>query len=265
MRIAAAGLATPAMIKPDRKMQARAHQIDRLCRQAFSVTLLLILCVAAHSDWSSAIQANDAAQLRQLLPEQRVVDQAIADGKTALMAAAAAGDSELVASLLAAGADPHKINDRGGSALIYASWGGSAAVIDQLLHRRVKVSQQASNGWTALTMAAAKGHPSVVRQLLQAGAPVDTPDVYGWTPLMRAADRQRADVVERLINQGNASVGKINDRGQTALHIAAATGNTAVYLILTASGCDPDQPDFAGFSARHIAMRRGLEAGRSVN
>lgn len=229
------------------------------------ICLVLLLPTCVYSDWSSAISANDAEQLRLLLPEQQEIDRPIADGKTALMAAAAAGDYGLAKSLIAAGADSHKVNDRGGSALIYASWSGSMRVVELLLRSKVNIAQQASNGWTALTMAAAKGYSDIVRRLLATGAPVDTLDVYGWTPLMRATDRQHVNVVQLLVEQGKVNLGKINDRGQTALHIAATTGNPTIYRILKEGGCDPDRADFAGRSARHIAMMKGLKTDQPTN
>ena len=98
--------------------------------------LMMTLSASTYADWTSAIRANDVAQLRQLIPSQVGVDRPAADGKTALMAAAAAGDLELLRSLLAVGADPHLINNRGGSTLIYASWGGNSEVVDSLLEIR---------------------------------------------------------------------------------------------------------------------------------
>ena len=85
------------------------------------------------------------------------IDARANDGKTALMAAAAAGDVALLSRLLAAGADPAAVNFKGASALMYGAWHGSEVVLSQLIGRKVPLEQSASNGWTAMTMAAAKG------------------------------------------------------------------------------------------------------------
>ncbi|MFM1892395.1 MAG: hypothetical protein RLZ44_1472 [Pseudomonadota bacterium] len=228
--------------------------MGRVRRKLIPVLLLwsVALPAAAETLWARAVRTNDTTTLAQLLPQQRLPDEPARDGKTALMAAAAAGDLVLLRRLLAAGADPHAVNSKGASALIYAAWGGAAAAVAELLARAVALEQTASNGWTALTMAAAKGHVECVRLLLAAGARVDPPDVYGWTPLMRAADRHRDGVVEVLVRDGGASLTAGNAQGQTALHAAAAAGNRSTYALLLQLGADPERRDFAGHSPRDV-------------
>lgn len=210
--------------------------------------------------WAQAVRHNDTARLAALLPGRRDIDRPLADGKTALMAAAAGGDTVLLERLLAAGADPSALNAKGASALFYAAWGGNPGVMRALLARRPAIDRAASNGWTALTMAAAKGHVEAVRQLLAAGARVDPPDVRGWTPLMRATDLGRVHVAEVLVVEGHARLDAINTAGMTALHIAAAAGQPVIYQRLLALGADPRRVDFSGLSAE--AIRSG--SGRRV-
>lgn len=207
--------------------------------------------------WTDAIGRNDVDSLADLLsiwPKQDLpTGRRNGKGKTALMAAAAAGDAGLVRRLLAAGADPAATNVKGASTLMYAAWRGDTQTIAQLLARGVSLEQQASNGWTAMTMAAAKGHEAALAQLLDAGAQVDVRDVYAWTPLMRACNLGRLRAVKVLVGAGAAAVGLINTRGQTALHLAAAANQPAIYALLLAAGADSGQADFAGRTPAQIA------------
>jgi ankyrin repeat protein len=208
--------------------------------------------------WTRAIQKNAVSDIRALLTDQPDLDQPASDGKTALMAAAAAGDAALLEKLLQAGADPQRLNHKLASALVYAAWGGSPAVVRLLLAHQIDIDQRATNGWTALTMAAAKGHDQVVRMLILKGATVDVRDVHGWTPLMRAVDRRRDEAVRVLVEAGGAAPEVVNMRGQTALHIAAAAGNRSTYELLIALGCNPQQRDFNGETPSNIAEKNGL-------
>ncbi|UCE32591.1 MAG: ankyrin repeat domain-containing protein, partial [Burkholderiales bacterium] len=188
------------------------------------------------------------------------IDQRVHQGKTALMAAAAAGDVKLLERLIDAGADPKSSNDKGASVLIYAAWRGDPEVVSALIARGVDLEKKASNGWTAVTMAAAKGHNEAIRLLLAAGARVDSPDVYGWTPLMRATDLGRTGAVTVLVREGKARIGAMNAAGQTALHVAAAGGRGDLYRLLVHLGADPEHEDARGTTAAEIARRRGIEA-----
>lgn len=208
--------------------------------------------------WTVAIQKNAVSDIRALLKDQPDLNQPASDGKTALMAAAAAGDAALLEKLLQAGADPRRLNHKLASALVYAAWGGNPAVVRLLFARQIDIDQRATNGWTALTMAAAKGHAQIVRMLILEGAQADVRDVHGWTPLMRAVDRHRDEAVRVLIEAGGAAREAVNMRGQTALHIAAAAGNRSTYELLIALGCSSEQRDFNGETPSNIAKKNGL-------
>ncbi|MGB7300972.1 MAG: ankyrin repeat domain-containing protein [Burkholderiaceae bacterium] len=208
-----------------------------------------------HKNWLVAVQRNQTAQLHSGLAAQiraGAVDARAVDGKTALMAAAAAGDPVLLGHLIDGGADPAAVNYKGASGLIYAAWSGNTEVLQKLIDARVPLEQAASNGWTAMTMASAKGRVASVRLLLRVGAQVDPPDVYGWTPLMRACNLERDAVARVLIDEGRASLTRINASGKTALHLAAATGNRGLYEMLVRRGADPETADSMGLTAKAI-------------
>ena len=67
----------------------------------------------------------------------------------------------------------------------------------------------------------------IAKLLLTAGANPDAADIYGETPLHTAASRKHAGVVAALL-AGGANPNLKNDDGQTPLHIAAAWSDQAI-------------------------------------
>lgn len=224
-----------------------------------ALLLWLPLSASAGSEtWHQAVNHNDTDYLRAHMGEIEDIDRPASREKTALMAAVAGGDPALAEALLSAGADPGATNTTGGSVLMYAAWRGDPQCMALILDRGVDVDEQAQNGWTALMMSSAKGHERATAALLQAGADPTVVDVYGWTPLMRAAYAGREAVVELLLEHPRTEVEAINDRGQTALHLAVIAEREDIAERLIERGADPDRLDFLGNSARDIAGELGL-------
>ena len=186
--------------------------------------------------WQEAIQHNDLSTLKILLSQITSVDQATPKGKTALMAAALRGDSQLVEDLLLAGANPNATNQAGGTALMYSVVGGSLEILQNLLDAKAAVNQSSSNGWTPLMMAIAKRKSELAKRLCQAGADVNATDVYGWTPLMRAAYEGYAEELKLLLSQVSLDLERINDHGQTALHLAVIGEHIELVQLLLQHG-----------------------------
>jgi ankyrin repeat protein len=230
-----------------------------------------VLPVAESSGWGRAIRDNDTQTLWREMPGQDGVDAPDERGKTALMAAAASNDAKLVAALLARGADPSRSNRNGGTALIYAAWSGSLEATRQLLAAGAKPDTRAGNGWTALMMSAAKNRPRVARALLEAGADANIPDVYAWTPLMRAAYAGHPDVLQILLGDERTDLERVNDHGQTALHLALIGRRWEAVRSLSRAGAHWDRADFSGRTATDLAREldmpglpaRGPETGLS--
>lgn len=140
--------------------------------------------------------------LKTLLARKLDVNRRAGNGFTALMTAAAAGNTEGVRLLLEAGADPNILSKQKDSAL------GEAAT---------------------------SGAEESVRMLLAKGAAVNVPDARGYTPLMYAAasDAIPASTVKLLIAAGADVHPKAE--GETAASLAAKRGDTAVARLLGAS------------------------------
>lgn len=96
---------------------------------------------------------------------------------TLLHAAAAAGDTDRVSALLAAGEDVHSRDRDGWHPLLRAASLGHAGCVSLLLRSGAELEAQAQSslgvGSTALQLAAFNGHLDAVRALLAAGADTD--------------------------------------------------------------------------------------------
>lgn len=184
-------------------------------------------------------------------------DQALANGKTALMLAAKDNELSQVRSLLAAGADINKVNDNGGTPLMYAALGGNIEIVRMFLDRGARVNATAKNGWSALMIASAKGYAGIVTELLIRGADANLPDVYRWTPLMRGVFENRIDVVKLLLNHTDIDVNRRAENGITALHLAAGNGLAAMVELLLDYGARPDLKDRVGRTPLLLAQQSG--------
>src|SRR5580692_5139997 len=97
--------------------------------------------VEHHAPLVVAARANDAAAVRaQLAAQPRPdVNQRTADGTSALHWAVYNGDNELVAKLLAAGADANARNDYGSTPMSEAATRGDVKILSALLAARADV------------------------------------------------------------------------------------------------------------------------------
>lgn len=185
----------------------------------------------------------------------------LTDGATALMAAAAKGRRDVVALLLAAGADVNarRITDRA-TALLLAAQEGQIEIVNDLLNWKskgkvkTKVNLKAAGGHTAL-MAATRGlHQEIVRALIAAGADVNAQSKESGTALSLACSR--------LMDQATIRGDAIDQSG----HVAMAR-------LLLAAGADPNVRNSSGWTPLIQASRDGLsdiipdllDAGAEVN
>ena len=142
----------------------------------------------------------------------------------ALHAAALAGDSAQVRSLLAAGGNPNELDETGDTALHLAARHGHLEVVDVLLEAGADANARDANDWTVIFKAAYNpdldcGYADVVQALIDHGADVNARIFYGITPLMLAAGGGEAAVCEALLAAG-AEVKAANESGRTALMMA---------------------------------------------
>jgi ankyrin repeat protein len=94
-----------------------------------------------------------------------------------------ARDSRMVEDLLAGGADPNMVNERGEPATLLAARVGDVKILASLLDHGGAVDPDAKSPESLLYAAVKSGHPDVVDLLLARHASVNARDANGRTPL----------------------------------------------------------------------------------
>lgn len=163
-------------------------------------------------------------------------------GQTALLAAAGAGDPDVIALLLAHGALPTATDDEGATALHHAARRGCTSCTMLLARAGTPLDAVAGvRKRTALHDATVTTAADVVRALLAAGARPDVRDGLGETALhlVMRADPARSTPILGLLLGAGADRRIADARGFTALHAAAAAGNlVAIRELAPGAGAD---------------------------
>src|SRR5215470_7932769 len=209
-------------------------------------------------------------------------------GNRPLALAARSGQLELVDLLLEQGAPIEARNLAGSSALYLAAENDRLPVVRRLLVRGADANLAGRTGVTPLAAAAFKGNERVVEHLLARGADPNVMDAPGYTPIVRrlldarvaatarygndltalmwaagyadgagAADAK--EVVALLIDRG-APIDAADDRGRTALMIAAEDGHADIVELLLARGADRTIQDKGGKVALDLAADEAVRA-----
>jgi uncharacterized protein len=150
-----------------------------------------MLCIAARAHATRAVQALLAAKAHP--------DKPNGFGDTPLMLASLKGDLDSVRALQGAGAS---VNRRGWTPLLYAATGGHDDVVAFLLAHGADIDAQAPNGTTALMMAIHEHHPDTARLLLTRGADARLRNQDGATALDWAKRGNEDDLVKELRRAG---------------------------------------------------------------
>jgi ankyrin repeat protein len=146
---------------------------------------------------------GDKAALVSLLRQKAGVNDAQADGATAIQWAAYRNDLEIADALISAGADVRTPNRDGATALSLASLNGNAAMIGRLLAAGADSNEREPNGETPLMFASRNGNVDAIRVLLERGAQVNAKEkLRGTTALMWAAEQSHPAAVKLLIEHG---------------------------------------------------------------
>jgi hypothetical protein len=200
-------------------------------------------CPYIHRQRSAARLSRGARTVSLLLGAgaRLTVEQEAALLPVHVMAYAGTAGEAAVSALVAAGADPRHLGDR---------------------------------GVTALHCAAASGHVPLVRLLVGYGVPVGAKDVAGRTALHWASRRDQDAAVRELVRSSGTPadvVDAVDWRGWTALHDAASTCATDAVGALLECGADATALDGAGLTPagvvrawldRRLLRTRSAHAGR---
>ena len=194
-------------------------------RIAFTLVLSVLFAALAHAqtaDLLGAVISGTVQDVRAALDSGADVNLHQGDtGMTALIAAVKY-NQEVIALLLAAGADVNaKDTQYDGTALMWAAYTASASdVIMALLKAGADIGAKDNRGMTALMWAATHNlNPEVTDTLLKNGADIKARDNGGATALTAAAKGNCPEVVMLLLNAGADARSK-DSIGNTALSYA---------------------------------------------
>jgi len=169
-------------------------------------------------------------------------------GDTPLLTAISFDDLELVRFLLDHGADPNVTVEDGYTCLLSAVESDADASVDivaRLIAAGADIHQTGINGWTPLHLAAARGHAEKTRRLIDAGANVNqrTEIDANETPLMEAAFAGKPATVQLLLDHGADPSMCETIQNRTPLEIArnaAAGPDPQVYKFLKEESIEVD-------------------------
>ena len=154
----------------------------------------------------------------------------------------AARDAQHAAALaaLAERADPNQAEPDGTTPLHWAIHNNDADLVAKLIAAGANVSTTNDYGATPMSEAAVAANVDVLKALLAAGANVESANADGQTALMVVARGGNVAAAELLIARGANVNAREQRKGQTALMWAVAQSQPAVVALLLKHGADAE-------------------------
>jgi ankyrin repeat protein len=266
---------------------ARRYEIAKPQITAMEVSLTLF----------SAVDSNCIDLATKLLDQGASLDARDRLGARPLSRAAKSGHLQMVDLLLARGAPIDARNLAGATALYFAAEGSHILIAQRLIERGADLKLTGRSGISPIAAAAYAGNDIIFDALLAHGADERAPDDTGKPPIVYAAAGARFEIVKRLLarnidvnaryrndltllmwasgpDQGapeaqatkvvtylldaGAHIDDRDDRGRTALMIAAEGGHAEIANLLLARGADPSLRDKAGKRAADLTVLSSL-------
>jgi ankyrin repeat protein/L-ascorbate metabolism protein UlaG (beta-lactamase superfamily) len=219
-----------------------------------NAALMLLIVTTCFPMWQQipaqeiheAIRKGDAAVIGAILKDHPECIHSRSDrNATPLHIACETGRKEIVALLMASGADL-KIRDGNGDMPIhYAARAGSVEIVKLFLEKGIDVDIADDHGRTALHRAAEGGHAPLVAFLLDQGAALNAPDQWGFRALHQASLRGGLEVFNLLVTRG-ADVSAVSGEKTTPVHWAAQGGQAGIIGRMIDLGMNLNQTDGFG-------------------
>jgi len=213
---------------------------------------------------SRAARSGHLKMVDLLLQRGAPIDARDLSGATALYVAAERGQVAVVQRLIDKGADAKLKGRSGTSPLAAAAFAGRNQVVKMLLAYGADGQVADDTGKPPIVYAAASGNLDIVRQLLTQGLDVNARYANDLTLLMWAsgpdqsvAEAQALELVSYLVDAG-ARIDDRDDRGRTALMIAAEGNHAEIAQLLLKHGADPSVRDKAGKRAADLTALSAL-------
>src|SRR6266404_6199979 len=178
-----------------------------------------------------AVEGNHTPVAQRLIERGADVNLAGGSGVTPVAAAAYRGNNPIVEDLLAHGADDRAPDQTGKPPIVYAAAGAQFDIVKRLLVRNLDINSRYPNDLTLLMWASG--------------------------PDEKVSETEAIKVVSYLLDAG-AHIDDRDDRGRTALMIAAEGGRAEIANLLLARGADPSVKDKAGKSAADLTVLSSL-------
>jgi uncharacterized protein len=242
--------------------------LRRRLQHVLSIGPALLACslwAAAHApSLVQAVEARDTETVQSLLRAGSDVNEATADGTTALHVAAYLDDLNIAMLLIKSGANVNATNRYGVTPLSLAATNGNAALVERLLAAGANANAAVPEGETVLMTAARTGNVGTVNALIARGADVNVKEKWkGQTALMWAAAENNTEVVRVLVGAG-AEVATRSNGGFTALLFAARAGQLESARALLAAGANVNDTAPDGTSALNVAILNGHFAAAAM-
>ena len=207
----------------------------------------------------AAGQARDVLALNAFLDAGINPNAQDADGRTVLIAAAAHGDLDVVHTLLLRNVDLNVKDKRGYTALSHATEAMYEEVVSGLLsHPNIDPNARGLNSRPVLLAYVWRDNQERVEKLLALGADVNAQDADGDTALHGATETGNTALMQRLLDKG-ADLNVKNKQGGTPLMWAAVYGHQDAAQLLLSRGADPSLKDNDGITAAEWAARNKRE------
>jgi uncharacterized protein len=245
----------------------------------------------------AAVDANCVDLATKLLDQGASVDARDRLGARPLSHAARSGHLQMVDLLLARGAPIDARNLAGATALYFAAEGSHISIAQRLMERGADVKLTGRSGISPIAAASYAGNDVIVEALLARGADERAPDETGKPPIIYAVAGARLDIVKRLLARNidinarysndltllmwasgpdekapeaqavrvvsylldaGVHIDDRDDRGRTALMIAAEGGHEEIANLLMARGADASLKDKAGKRAADLTRLSSL-------
>ena len=214
-------------------------------RAALTALLIFFACAAnaqapREAALIAAAGAGDSALVARLLREGADIDARDVDGATALLAATRSNRVAAARLLIRAGADVNAADKLMDSAYLLAGARGHTEILKLTLGAGADLTSTNRFGGTALTPACHYGHVDTVRVLLATRVDIDQVNPLGWTCLLEAVilgdGGPRHVQIVRMVVAAGARIDLADRQGVTPLAHARRRGKAQIVEILRAAG-----------------------------
>jgi len=189
----------------------------------------------------AAAERGDTQEIARLVAAQADPNARDRHQRTPLHVAAYRSRLDAMRALVAAGADPNALEGDRYDIVTIAAVANDLPVLRLALELGASARNVTSRyDGTALIAAAHLGHDEVVRTLIRAGAPLDHVNNLGWTALIESivlgdGGPRHVATLAALVEAG-ANVNLADGRGTTPLALARSRGYREMVAILVAAG-----------------------------